>query len=261
MLKREQQKDIIPAKGESDMTKFEIALVGTALFMAGCATTSSPDDLGKLEYTGFSTKSDGSAYQSVMGLTCPTEIDGIQRTSTKVYNDRGTDVGCNYSDDDQIFTVYLGRFPSDDLTGYFRYSQSALEYTYDAKGYVYDEALSESCSSESIDAASIMSGFSGLLTGKNTSNTITISPAPSAVYINADAGKMSLVVVDEMYEKDFFKTRYTGAYRGADDVEKICKRVRENYLEMKSSTDKARGIQMSETDKLMGLMNSSGEGS
>ena len=243
------------------MRRLGIALVGGAVLLAGCATSSAPRDLGKLQYTGFSTKADGSAYQSVMGLSCPSEIDGLRRVSTKSYNEGGTDVGCGYSSETRAFTVYFSRFPGDSLETNFRGSQSAVQYVFEPQGYAYDEDLSDSCSSQSLDSASILSEFSGILSGDNTSNTITLSSTPSAVYINRAEGDMSLVIVEEMFEKDFFKTRYTGPYTTVEDVEKICKFARDNFLEMKASVGKARGIKMSDSDKLSGLINSAGEGS
>ena len=237
------------------MPNFGIAVSGVALLLAGCASTGNPKDLGTLEYTGFTEKSDGTAFQSVMGLSCPSEIRGIPRTSTHVYNDGGTDISCNYSKDGRILTVYLSRYLNDTIDNNFVGAKMAIENRFEPQGYEYDEELSGSCSSQSIDSRALMSGLSGLLSGTNTSKNVTISTTPSAVYSNETEGKMTLVVVDEIFDKEFFKTRYTGPYSGVDDVENICKAVRENFLNLKSSIGKTRGYEPSDTDKLLGLIN------
>ncbi len=226
--------------------------VGLASLICGCATSNSPEDLGDLQYTGFTEKSDGTAFQSVMGLTCPVDIDGMPRSSTQAYNDRGTDVGCNYVDDDRIFTVYLSRFTDDTLINNFRSSQFHLEKRLQPQGYVYVEDLSSTCSSESMDAAALMSGLSGMLTGENTTNEVTLSPSPSAVYVSDSI--MSLLVVEEMLEKEFFKVRYSGPYKGESSVEATCKLARDTYLSMKQGVEKARGIEVSKEDLLRSII-------
>ncbi len=239
------------------LNKFLLGAVGLALFISGCATTSSPDDLGKLEYTGFSEKSDGTTYQSVMGLSCPAEIDGMTRGSAVVYNEGGTDVSCNYVDEDRVFTTYLSRYSDDTLTNNFRSSQYHLENRLTPEGYVFDEELSDSCSSKSIDTASLLSGLSGILSGEATRNEITISPSPSAVYVTNDS--MSLVVVEEMFEKEFFKVRFTGPYSGASSVEGTCKLIRDTFLSIQQDVKENRGIELSDDDKLLKLLNSKSE--
>ena len=222
-----------------------------ALFLTGCASTNGLEDLGSLQYTGFNEKSDGTAYQSVMGLTCPEEIDGMRREASRSYNDKGTDIGCNYLDEDRIFTVYLSRFTDDTLINNFRSSQYHLENRFGPEGYAYDEDLSSTCSSQSLDAATLMTGLAGMLTGDNKSNEITISPSPSAVYVTDT--DMSFVVVEEMFKDEFFKVRYTGPYSGETSVEASCKLARATYLSMKQGVEKARGIE-SESG-LLGLIN------
>ncbi len=243
------------------MRKFGAIVFGAGILFTGCATTDAPEDLGKLQYTGFTQKSDGSAYQSVMGLSCPPEIDGIPRTSTKVFRENGTDVSCNYSGDERIFTVYLSRFSGDSLATNFQTTQSTLDSLLPPRGFTYDQKLSDDCSAQSLDESSLLAGLSGLLSGANTSNEITLSPTPSAVYIDASEGKMSLVTIDEMFEKDFFKTRYTGPYRSSGDVEKICKSIGGNYLNMKSSVGKNRGLEVSDSEKLLDFINRAGDSS
>ena len=235
-----------------------VLLTGVALFMSGCASTNAPQDLGKLEYTGFTEKSDGSVYQSVMGVTCPDAIDGMQRDRTNVYNDGGTDVSCNYLGEDRIFTVYLSRFKDDTLADNFRSSKHAVEYRYDALGYKYDEELSDVCSAASLDTASILGSLSGIFDGSNKTNEITISTSPSAVYINKQEGRVSLLVLEEMFEKDFHKTRYTGPYTSEAGVKAVCEMVRSNYIEMKLATSKSRGVEDSDTDRLSRFLGASG---
>lgn len=236
------------------LNKVLLGLAGFALCLSGCATVNGPEDLGELQYTGFNEKSDGTAYQSVMGLTCPEEIDGMRRGSTASYNDQGTDIGCNYVDEDRVFTIYLSRFPNDTVINNFRSSQYHLENRLTPEGYVYNEELSDSCSSESLDLTAMMSGLSGILTGENTKNEITLSPSPSAVYITDSS--MSIIVVEEMLEKEFFKVRYTGPYTGESSVEASCKLARDTYLSMKQGVEKDRGIEVSKEDMLRALINS-----
>jgi len=231
--------------------------IGFILFVSGCASTNGPKDLGALEYTGFVEKSDGTTYQSVMGLTCPEQIDGIPRNSTRSYNDKGTDVSCNYVGDERIFTVYLSRFPDDTKIDNFRSAQYHLENRLVPQGYIYDDDMSETCTSESLDTESFMAGITGLLTGENTGNEVTISPSPSAVYVTDT--KMSVVIVEEMLEKDFFKVRYTGPYSGENSVKTTCKLARDTFLSMKKGVEKARGIEVSKEDLIQSIIDAAEE--
>jgi len=228
--------------------------IGFTLFVSGCASTNTPEDLGKLEFTGFTEKSDGSAYQSVMGVSCPREIDGMIRHSAHVYNDRGTDASCTYaSNDDRLFTLYLSKFPHDNLGVNFQDAKAAIEGRESLSAYKYDEDLSNTCSSVTLDEAAIFSGFSGLLSGENKTNEIKLALSPSAVYVS-DA-KMSFVVVEEMFDKEFFKVRYTGPYNGEISVEENCQLARDVYLSVKKGVEKDRGIEVSKEEGLLGLIN------
>jgi hypothetical protein len=225
-----------------------------ACLLSACASVQPPKDLGKLQYTGFTEKSDGTAFQSVMGLTCPETIGGTRRTSTYVYNGGGTDVSCNYSDGQQVFTTYFSRYPDDSLRGNFESARYAIQNRFDPQGFVFDEKLSDGCGGASLDAASLLSGLNGILAGSTKNNTITMSPTPSAVYINAAEGRMTLVVVDEMFPKEFFKTRYTGPYGSEGDVDAVCEMIRENYLSIKAVVSESRGIEVSDTEKMLSLI-------
>lgn len=237
----------------------DIVILGAfALSVSACSTTPAPDDLGDLVYTGFSEKSDGTAYHRAMGMSCPSQIDGIPRTSTKVYNDAGTDIGCNYSGGGRILTIYLSQYPQFDLPLIFKDAKAAIEYRFAEQGYVYDEALSDACSSESLDETSILSGLSGLLSGENKTNEITLSPSPSAVYTKGT--DMTLVVVDEMFDHEFFKVRYTGAFAGEASVESACEMIRNTYLRIETGVRQERGLKPSSGTSLLDMINLS-EGS
>ena len=223
-----------------------------ALMVSACTTTSEPEDLGALVHTDFSEKIDGSAYHSVMGLSCPAEIDGMSRTSTHVYNDAGSDVSCNYVEGARNLTLYLSQYGDDHLSRVFGLAEDAVDQRFSLQGFEYNEELSSNCSSESIDAASVLAGFSGILSGENTSNEVTVSSSPSSVFVNAD--KMTLVIVDEMFEKEFFKVRYSGPYQGEISVKENCALARKIFLDLQKSTKVNRGIPLSEEDKILDLM-------
>lgn len=232
-----------------------ILLSGLAFGLAACSTTSAPTDLGDLTHTGFSEKSDGTAYHKAMGLRCPAEIDGLPRSSTKVYDDAGTDIGCNYSSGDRVFTLYLSQYPKFDLPLIYQDARRAIEYRFAEQGYEYDEALSETCSSETIDTASILSGLAGIMSGETKNNEITLSPAPSAVYTSGS--DMTLVVVDEMFDHEFFKVRYTGDFDGETSVEAACKLVRETYLSIERTVREERGLAPTQGNNLLDMINAS----
>ena len=235
--------------------------LGLAFLVTGCASTGSPDDLGELQYTGFSEKSDGTAHLSVMGMSCPNEIDGMARISEYVYNDRGTDASCTYSNStetksgDRLLTVYLSQYPQDSLGGNFQNARAAIESRDTLSDYQYDEDLSDRCSSVSLDEAALLSGFSGLFSGENKTNEITLTTTPSAVYVTDT--EMSFVVVEEMFDKEFFKVRYTGPYSGEASVKEKCQVARDTYLSMKRAVEKDRGIEISKEDRLLDLINAS----
>lgn len=234
----------------------KLIVLGTvALSVTACATTSAPDDLGDLVHTGFSEKSDGTAYHKVMGVSCPAEIGGMIRTSTKVYNDKGTDISCNYGGGGRVFTMYLSQFPKYDLPSIYRGATAAIENGFVEQGYRYDEELSEICSSQSIDSSSILSGLAGFMSGDKQDNTMTLSPAPSAVYtLDSD---MTLVVVDEMFDHEFFKVRFTGPFDGEPSVKSTCELIRNTYLSTKTFVEEDRGIEVSKKERLRQLINSS----
>ena len=223
-----------------------------ALIVSACSTTPEPEDLGALVHTDFSEKADGTAYHPVMGLSCPAEIDGMSRTSTYVYNDAGTDVSCNYVEGPRNFTLYLSQYKGDHLSRVFGLAEDAVNQRFSPQGYEYNEELSDKCSSETIDPALLLAGLSGIFSGENTTNEVTISPAPSSVYVNAD--KMTLVVVDEMFEKEFFKVRYSGPYQGEASVKETCALARKTFLDLQRSIKVDRGIPLSEEDKILDLM-------
>jgi len=225
------------------------------LSVTACATTSAPDDLGDLVHTGFSEKSDGTAYHKVMGVSCPAEIGGMVRTSTKVYNDKGTDISCNYGGGGRVFTMYFSQFPKYDLPTIYHGATAAIENGFAKQGYKYDEELSETCSSQSIDSSSILSGLAGIMSGDKQNNTITLSPAPSAVYtLGSD---MTLVVVDEMFGHEFFKVRFTGPFDGEPSVKSTCELIRNTYLSTKMFVEEERGIAVSKEERLRRLIDSS----
>lgn len=231
--------------------------MGLAFFVSGCASINSPTDLGKLQYTGFSEKEDGSAYHSVMGLTCPGQIDGMDRHSSHVYNDIGTDASCTYAGEERLFTLYLSQYPGDSLGRNFETAKIAIEGRESLSDYKYDEELSDVCSSKSLDTSAFMSGLSGLLSGEGETNEISISMSPSAVYVSDT--RMSIVIVEEMFKKEFFKIRYTGPYSGNRSVEDNCQLARDTYLSLKKGVEKDRGIEISKEDRLLNLLKASEE--
>lgn len=226
---------------------------GLALIVSACSTTSAPRDLGVLTHTGFSEKADGVAYHKVMGLSCPAAIKGMSRTSTQVYNDSGTDVSCNYAEGSRDFTLYLSEYPGDNLSRNFGLAKNAVDQRFSPQGYKFDEDLSETCSSSSLDEAAILSGLSGILSGANTTNEINLTTFPSAVFTQGD--RMTLVIVDEMFEKEFFKVRYTGPYVEESSVEETCNLTRDTYLSLQQAIKVERGIPISDDDKLLNLIN------
>ena len=228
---------------------------GLALSLSACSTT--PEDLGALVHTGFAEKADGSSFHKIMGLSCPANIDGMSRVHTQVYSDDGTDVSCTYSGDGRLFTLYLSEFPNDNLGQIYEAAKRAIDQRFISQGYAFDESLSQVCSSASLDEAAILSGFSGILSGENTSNEINLSVSPSAVYTQAE--NMTLVTVDEMFEKQFFKIRYTGPFSGENSVKENCELGRETYLSVQSGIRKERGIADTDGDKLLDLINASKE--
>ena len=70
-----------------DMIHFKIIFLGVvALSLSACVTSSSPDDLGKLVYTGFVERSDGTAYHKSMGVSCPeTVVEAICKLARDIY--------------------------------------------------------------------------------------------------------------------------------------------------------------------------------
>ena len=242
--------------GKTKTRRKEILLsAGLALSLSACSTT--PEDLGALVHTGFAEKADGSSFHKIMGLSCPANIDGMSRVHTQVYSDDGTDVSCTYSGDGRLFTLYLSEFQNDNLSQNFQAAKIAIDQRFIPQGYTHDKDLSQVCSSASLDEAAILSGFSGILSGENTSNEINLSLSPSAVYTQAE--NMTLVTVDEMFEKQFFKIRYTGPFSGEDSVKENCELGRETYLSVQSGIRKERGIADTDGDKLLDLINASKE--
>ena len=230
---------------------------GLALSLSACSTTPPPEDLGALVHTGFAEKADGSSFHKIMGLSCPANIDGMSRVHTQVYSDDGTDVSCTYSGDGRLFTLYLSEFPNDNLSQNFQAAKIAIDQRFIPQGYSHDKDLSQVCSSASLDEAAILSGFSGILSGENTSNEINLSVSPSAVYTQAE--NMTFVTVEEMFEKQFFKIRYTGPFSGENSVKENCELGRETYLSVQSGIRKERGIADTDGDKLLDLINASKE--
>ena len=228
---------------------------GLALSLSACSTT--PEDLGALVHTGFAEKADGSSFHKIMGLSCPANIDGMSRVHTQVYSDDGTDVSCTYSGDGRLFTLYLSEFPNDNLSQNFQAAKIAIDQRFIPQGYTHDKDLSQVCSSASLDEAAILSGFSGILSGENTSNEINLSLSPSAVYTQAE--NMTFVTVEEMFEKQFFKIRYTGPFSGENSVKENCELGRETYLSVQSGIRKERGIADTDGVKLLDLINASKE--
>lgn len=226
-----------------------------ALTLSACSTTPPPEDLGELVYTGFAERADGSSFHKVMGLSCPANIDGMPRLHTQVYSDSGTDVSCTYSGDGRLFTLYLSEFPNDNLGQIFQAAKIAVDQRFLPQGYAHDEDLSQACASASIDQAAILSGFSGILSGQNTLNEVNLTVSPSAVYTQAE--DMTLVIVEEMFEKEFFKIRYTGSFTGENSVTETCELASETYLSVQSGIRKERGIAESERDRLLDLINAS----
>ena len=242
--------------GKTKTRRKEILLsAGLALSLSACSTT--PEDLGALVHTGFAEKADGSSFHKIMGLSCPANIDGMSRVHTQVYSDDGTDVSCTYSGDGRLFTLYLSEFQNDNLSQNFQAAKIAIDQRFIPQGYTHDKDLSQVCSSASLDEAAILSGFSGILSGENTSNEINLSLSPSAVYTQAE--NMTLVTVDEMFEKQFFKIRYTGPFSGENSVKENCELGRETYLSVQSGIRKERGIADTDGDKLLDLINASKE--
>jgi len=70
---------------------------------------------------------------------------------------------------------------------------------------------------------------------------------------------MSVIFVEEMFPKDFFKVRYTGPYSGETSVEASCKLARDTYLSMKQGVEKARGIEVSNGDLLQAIVDAADE--
>lgn len=237
-------------------TRHFLQLLGPAILLSACATTSAPDDLGELVYTGFSERSDGTAYHKAMGVSCPAQIGDMARTGTYVYNDAGTDISCNYNEGGQIFTLYLSQYSKSSLRQEMQSAMAAIEYRFADEGYAYNEDLSETCSSATLDQTSILSSFAGLLSGENQTNEITINPTPAAVYTKGS--DVTLVMVEEMFEKEFFKIRYTGMSADEASVEKICELGRAVYLSTEKFTREDRGLPASEGQNLQDLINASG---
>jgi len=77
-----------------------------------------------------------------------------QRDSTRSYNDEGTDVGCNYLDEDRVFTLYLSRFGGDTISRYFEITHETVGGILVDRGYQYNEKLSDTCSNMTIDELS-----------------------------------------------------------------------------------------------------------
>ena len=59
---------------------------------------------------------EGGAVENLQsGLACPSSVDAFQRTRIELFDGFGFDVGCNYSSDAAVITVYLTRRGSGDL--------------------------------------------------------------------------------------------------------------------------------------------------
>jgi hypothetical protein len=230
------------------MRKSKLLLIGAAVFVSGCATTSS-QDVEDTVFTGFIDATDGSKSQAVLGLDCPARLEGFQLGSTYVYNPDGTDVSCNYAGPEGNMTVYLSRYPDSSLSQEFQAAVQAIESRFDPMGYRYDEKATDACAATTLDAASFMEGFTPILTGEDTSNTINLSTSPTAVFLTDT--KVTFLMNEEMFEGEFYKTRYTGSYGGADALENVCQTARNAYLVLRKSVRENRGLEPDTTQQVL----------
>ena len=69
---------------------------------------------------------------------------------------------------------------------------------------------------------------------------------------------MTLVVVDEMFEDEFFKVRYTGPFDGEPSVESACELIRKTYLFVEKGVREDRGLQPASGTSLLDMINLSG---
>lgn len=217
--------------------------------LGGCATTTTAPKAERTVYTGFVTKANSVEYQDVMNLSCPASIETMTRSKTYVYSDDGLDVSCNYVGDGEFLTQYFSRYVGDELGAIFISARQAIESRFAEQGFVYDEELSEVCELKWIDEAALLEGFAGILSGENTTNNINLSRAPSAVYVGGD--RMTFVIVDEPFEYEFFKIRYTGAYDGTESVDAACAVARQTYLTAMEGVREKRGIKSSDILSLL----------
>ncbi len=181
--------------------------------LAACASTSStnPDNSSssKRAKSEFSLQMNGAQYQSVTGLYCPGEVMGGKLKSTRVYDDKATDVSCGYKGAGTT-TVYLTKAPEESFSNYFQASMAAIPQGSIGDRVEYKKDATDNCMIQN----QLMSSFGELLAGGNKSNTINIDMSgetgnmPYKIGVFGGDTTRSYVAVSPVDDK-YMKIRYT----------------------------------------------------
>jgi hypothetical protein len=230
------------------MMKLLLSAAVSSVFLVGCATSNSTDELEDTVYIGFTSAGEGAVAQKSRGFICPEELNGLTRTRAELIGDDGNDAFCNYVDsEDRIYTVYLSEFPQFSFEQYFAASMRDTGSAMQSAGLDIDENLSEACERSSLDAAALLIGLANM-----SDNNVIVSNDPAVVF--KGEGKLSILTLNEVQPGQYLKFRYSLPGSSEEDTENACDFLRERSLAHEKEIKLATGYERTDEEKMWGFL-------